>query len=290
MEASAGTLSCPPLSKANDPLIVDQAGRICYARKDLLEAWKEAEVDKAGNVVYDVQEVKGKMVRVPRMRNKTLNIEQLTAKYANQLIGWLSKNDKLQIALASSLDTSGSLPPIILNYYRNNPYVVAFCENDSKRELRFGENLIAKRFRGLKQYSLDNSHNAFRTRNEFATLLTSFTSSLDSESGAKFMSSFINPLAPGQNIRGMFDIHYPPNDTQKLDFLTIGAFDRHDTNGGNVLHAVHCNVTELIFTAIATLYRDSVRFPKLKKFVNSMGDLLQFRSEEHTSELQSLRL
>jgi len=277
MEASAGTLSCPPLEKATDPLIVDQAGRICYARKDLLEAWKEADVDKDGNVLYDMKEVKGRMVRVPRMRNKTLNIDDLTDQYANQLLKWLANNKNLQIALATSLDSSNTMPPIILNYYRSNPYIVGFCENLSKKEYRFNtSSATPKRFRGLKQFGIDNSFNAFKTRNEFATLVTSFTSALDSDSGAKFMSVFINPLAPGQNeLRGMFDIYAPPATGRKLDFLEIGARDRHSTQQ-ECLHAVHCNVTELIFTAIATLYRDSVRYPKLKKFVNSLGDLLQF--------------
>ena len=292
MEASAGTLSCPPLSKATDPLIVDEAGRICYARKDLLEAWKEADVDKDGKVQYVTKEVNGKKVRVPKMVDKTLNIDDLTNKYANQLIGWLSKNDKLQIALASSLDSSGTLPPIILNYYRNNPYIIGFCENKSKRETRYtalnSDMKIplqtSKRFRGLLKYSNDNSAPAYRTRNEFATLVTSFTSSLETDSGAKFMSVFINPLNPGDQIRGMFDIHTPTPE-YPMDFLGIGPHARHDTNDGQVYHSVHGNVTELIFTAISALYRDSVRYPKLKKFVNSMGDLLQFG--EFASEIES---
>jgi hypothetical protein len=239
-----------------------------------------------------MREVNGKQMRVPKMVHKTLNISDLNHKYAQQLLSWLAKNDKLQLALASSMDTSGVMPPIIMNYYRNNPYLVGFCENTSKRELRYfggvstagaaGGRAISldqsKRFRGLLQYTIDNSLSAARLRSEFATLVTSFTSNLDSDRGGKFMNVFINPLSQGGQIRGMFDIHYPDRGTapDNLDFIHIGARDRHDTNGGQVMHAVHCNVTELIFTGIVCWYRDSVRFPKFKKFVNSLGDLLQF--------------
>jgi hypothetical protein len=291
-EASAGTLSCPKLP---DTIISDEAGRICYARKELIDSWKEAKIDKDGKVEYEMKEVNGKHVRVPKMINKTLNISDLNNKYAQQLLSWLAKNDKLQLALASALDTSGVMPPIIMNYYRNNPYLVGFCENGSKREKRYGARAAAaagvagalnplplessKRFRGLLQFTIDNSLSAVRLRSEFATLVTSFTSNLDSDRGGKFMNVFINPLSQGNQIRGMFDIHYPTatgTGSDHLDFLHIGARDRHDTNGGDVMHAVHCNVTELIFTGIVCWYRDSVRFPKFKKFVNSMGDLLQF--------------
>jgi hypothetical protein len=290
-EASSGSLSCPPLP---DFIITDEAGRICYARKDLIDAWKEAKTDKDGKVEYEMREVNGKQMRVPKMVHKTLNISDLNHKYAQQLLSWLAKNDKLQLALASSMDTSGVMPPIIMNYYRNNPYLVGFCENGSKRELRYAGNAPpglggintgraielqnSKKFRGLLQYTIDNSLSSARVKSEFATLVTSFTSNLDSDRGGKFMNIFINPLSQGGQIRGMFDIHYPDRGTgpDHLDFLHIGSRDRHDTNGGRVSHAVHCNVTELIFTGIICWYRDSVRFPKFKKFVNSLGDLLQF--------------
>ena len=134
-EASAGTLSCPKLP---DTIISDEAGRICYARKEVINSWKEAKLDTDGKVEYEMKEVNGKTVRVPKMVNKTLNISDLNNKYAQQLLSWLAKNDKLQLALASALDTSGVMPPIIMNYYRNNPYLVGFCENGSKRELRLG--------------------------------------------------------------------------------------------------------------------------------------------------------
>jgi len=134
-EASAGTLSCPPLP---DIIIADDAGRICYARKALIEAWKEAKVDRDGKVEYEMREINGKQVRAPKMVHKTLNISDLNNKYAQQLLGWLAKDEKLQLALSTTLDSSGTMPPIILNYYRNNPYLVGFCDNGSKRELRYG--------------------------------------------------------------------------------------------------------------------------------------------------------
>lgn len=292
-EATAGQLNCPPKEKATDPMIFDQDGRLCYARKALKEAWKQVKLDKKGKVIYEeMVNAEGETVRVPVKEDKTLDIDELTNKYASYLMNLISKNDKLQLALTSVMDTSGSTPPIILNYYRNNPYIIAFCENGSKKERRFrtgardlAPNYDLKKFRGLKRFTVDNNFSDSRTRHEFVTLLTSFNSSLEVDSGAKFMSIFMNPLSPGNaNIRGQFDIHHPINNEardigngeHKLDFLDIAPFDRHDTSKGEVIHAVHCNVMELIFTAIATLHRDSVRYPKLKKFVNSLGDLLQF--------------
>jgi len=309
-EATAGQLSCPPKEKASDPMIWDESGRLCYARKALIDSWKQVKLDKKGKVIYDeyVNE-SGETYRVPQKEAKTLDIDELTNKYASYLMNLISKNDKLQLALTSVMDTSGSTPPIILNYYRNNPYIIGFCENGSKQERRFanaingaGVNIPGggppvydlKRFRGLRQFSVDNNFSDVRTRHEFAALLTSFNSSLEVDSGAKFMSIFMNPLAPGNaNIRGQFDIHHPINNgagnlgngQHKLDFLDIAPFDRHDTTKGEVIHAVHCNVMELIFTAIIALHRDSVRYPKLKKFVNSLGDLLQFG--ELAPELES---
>jgi hypothetical protein len=291
LEATAGQLNCPPKEKALDPMVWDEDGRLCYAKKVLIDAWKQVKLDKHGKVIYeDVINDKGVRVRVPQKEHKTLDIDELSKKYATYLMNLISKNDKLQLALSNAMDTTGTVPPIILNYYRNNPYLLAFCENKSKRELRFaaggGASLDLKFFRGIAQFTEDNNYADSRTRNEFVTLLTAFNSSLDSESGAKFMNIFMNPLSPGAlNIRGQFDIHRPPNNATAdlftdsrafLDFLNIPAFERHDTTGGRVIHAVHSNVMELIFTAIAALHRDSIRYPKLKKFVNSMGDLLQF--------------
>jgi hypothetical protein len=299
-EATAGQLNCPPKEKATDPMIWDQDGRLCYAKKALKEAWRQVKLDKKGKVIYEEYTNENGVTSLrPVKEDKTLNIDELTNKYATYLMNLISKNDKLQLALTSVMDNSGSTPPIVLNYYRNNPYIIAFCENGSKKERRFfienngagpvqgNVNYDLKKFRGIKKFSNDNNFPDVRTRHEFAALLTSFNSSLDADSGAKFMSIFMNPLAPGNaNIRGQFDIHHPiSGSTNNLDFLDIAPFDRHDTTKGEVIHAVHCNVMELIFTAIAAMHRDSIRYPKLKTFVNSLGDLLQFG--ELASELES---
>ena len=93
-EKTGGELTCPPLEQAPDPLIVDHKGRVCYAPESLREQW----------------------------RGKTLNIEDLTEKYALKLIKMLEQGNNL----ATAVETARRGPdgnPLVINAFRNSARV-----------------------------------------------------------------------------------------------------------------------------------------------------------------------
>jgi hypothetical protein len=256
-KATGGELTCPDQSMAPEPLVIDGKGRVCYAEQDILNQWME--VGPNGE-----------------KRFKPISIESLMNKYSKQLLEkFLDPNNKKLLIAASQAARNGfNIPPIILNFYKYNPFLMGFTENSSKHESRVG---AQKHFRGLKQFNRENNYAQYQTKEIFATILSNFTNSLDIDTGAEFLTVIMTPLIrTPDTIRGIFDIHCPKRDVN-LDFLKIGAYERSGGNGvGDVIHAVHANVSELIFTGVAAMSRDSHRIEKLQKLINSLGEMLKF--------------
>ena len=255
-KATGGELTCPDLSMAPDPLIVDNKGRVCYAEKDILDHWMEMGGDGVAKL-------------------KNINIDSLIHKYSQELLQKFMDpaNKKLLIAASQAARTGFNIPPIILNFYKYNPYVMKFCLNGSKAEQRTG---ASKHFRGLKQFSDDNNYAPYHTREMFATVVSNFTNSLEIDTGAEFMSVVMNPLVRNDDcVRGIFDIHVPLAGDQ-LDFLSIEPFSRSEPAPANVIHGVHANICELVFSGISAFHRDSMRGAKLQKLVNNLGAMLSF--------------
>jgi hypothetical protein len=132
-KATGGELTCPDLGMAPDPLIVDNKGRVCYAEKDILEHWMEMGGDGVAKL-------------------KNINIDSLIHKYSQELLQKFMDpaNKKLLIAASQAARTGFNIPPIILNFYKYNPFLMKFCLNGSKGETRTVE---SKHFRGLRQVS-----------------------------------------------------------------------------------------------------------------------------------------
>ena len=256
-KATGGELTCPDQSMAPEPMVIDAKGRVCYAEQDILNQWME--IGPGGE-----------------KRFKPISIESLMNKYSQQLLEkFLDPNNKKLLIAASQAAKNGfNIPPIILNFYKYNPFLMGFTENLSKHESRVGN---PKHFRGLKQFTRENNYAQYQTREIFATILSNFTNHLDIDTGAEFLSVMMTPLTRvPETVRGIFDIHCPKQSVN-LDFLKIGPYERSEGNmTRDVIHAVHANVTELMFTGIAAMSRDSHRIEKLQKLINNLGEMLKF--------------
>lgn len=261
-KATGGELTCPELGMAPDPLIVDAKGRVCYAKQDILDHWMEVGPDG-------------------KKRYKKISVENLINKYSQELLEkFLDPNNKKLLIAASQAARNGfNIPPIILNFYKYNPFVSSFTQNQFKFEERQGggEESPSKRFRGLKQFTRDNGYAEYQTQEIFATVLSNFTNNLDLTTGAEFLTIMMTPLLrTPETVRGIFDI-YCPKGNLMLDFLGIEPYER---SGGDrtpgVIHAVNANICELLFTGIAAFSRDTVRIEKLSKMINSLGEMLKF--------------
>lgn len=259
-KATGGELTCPDLSMAPDPLIVDSKGRVCYAEKDILNHWTEVGPDG-------------------KKRYKQIDIDALMNKYSQQLLDKFMdpSNKKLLIAASQAARNGFNIPPIILNYYKYNPFVEAFCDNASKGEKRLeGALVVHKDFRGLKAFTTENGYAKYQTKEIFGTILSNFTNNLDIDTGAEFVTIMMRPVIRAPTVRGMFDIYCTNDRSIDLDFLNIEAYSRSAENPPNVIHAVNANVCELMFTSIAATSRDTTRVKSLQKFLNSLGQMLKF--------------
>jgi len=259
-KATGGELSCPDLSMAPEPLIIDGKGRICYAKEDITNHWMETGPDG-------------------KKRYKKITVENLINKYSQELLEKFldPSNKKLLIAASQAARNGFHIPPIILNFYKYNPFVFSFIKNSSKMESRTGRTPgDSKKFRGLKQFTIDNGYAEYQTQEIFATILSNFTNSLDLNTGAEFLTTMMTPLIrTPETIRGIFDI-YCPSGSVNLDFLDIEPYQRSDPSPIGVIHAVNANICELIFSAIAAMSRDTRRVEKLTKLINSLGEMLKF--------------
>jgi len=257
-KATGGELTCPELGMAPDPLIVDGKGRVCYAKEDILSHWMEVGPDG-------------------KRRYKKISIENLINKYSQELLEKFldPSNKKLLIAASQAARNGFNIPPIILNFYKYNPFVYSFTQNRPKYEDRMGLR-DGKRFRGLKQFTYDNGYADYQTQEIFATVLSNFTNNLELTTGAEFLSIMMTPtLRTPETVRGIFDIYCPQRNFQ-LDFLGIDPYERSEAQPASVIHAVNANICELMFTGIAAFSRDTVRIEKFTKMINSLGEMLKF--------------
>ena len=93
---TGGLLSCPPLSVAPDPLIVDYKGRLCYAPEDIRREFE----------------------------GKELNVDSLIDKYSRKLLKYLESGSNLRVAVdVAQRGPKGN--PLVLNAYRNSANLVA---------------------------------------------------------------------------------------------------------------------------------------------------------------------
>jgi hypothetical protein len=254
--ATGGELGCPDLSLASEPLVIDSKARVCYAEQDILNHWMEIGPDG-------------------KQRYKKLDIDSLMVKYSKQLLEKFldPANKKLLIAATQAARNGFNIPPIILNFFKYNPFVEAFTTNGTKHETR-GQNAV-KLFRGLRQFTYENNYAEYQTKEIFGTLLSNFTNSLDLDTGAEFLTIMMTPLLRSPSARGIFDIYCPSANNVDLDFLSIEAYDRSNP-ATTLVHAVNSNICELFFTGIAAMHRDTARIGRLQKLMNSLGEMLKF--------------
>lgn len=93
---TGGLLSCPPLSVAPDPLIVDYKGRLCYAPEDIRREFE----------------------------GKELNVDALIDKYSRKLLKYLESGSNLRVAVdVAQRGPKGN--PLVLNAYRNSANLVS---------------------------------------------------------------------------------------------------------------------------------------------------------------------
>jgi hypothetical protein len=260
-KATGGELTCPELGMAPDPLIVDAKGRVCYAKEDILNHWMEVGPDG-------------------KKRYKKISVENLINKYSQELLEkFLDPNNKKLLIAASQAARNGfNIPPIILNFYKYNPFLYAYCQNLGKHEERTNlpDGYRGKLFRGLKQFTLDNGYAEYQTQEIFATVLSNFTNNLELTTGAELLTIMMTPtLRTPDTVRGIFDI-YCPKQNLLLDFIGIDSYERSEPSPRGVIHAVNANICELLFTGIAAFSRDTVRIEKLTKMINSLGEMLKF--------------
>lgn len=240
-KATGGILSCPPIDQAPDPLIVRPNGQICYARKSLLEQFK----------------------------GKNVNISDLHKEYSEKLWKLMSENPSLVKAAIENAVASPKGNPMVINFYANNPYVVAFANaspmaggpnrsNSAPTGSRFGVNPANLLF-SLGQRLV--------TANELAAMLTKFSDTLGLSTGAALLTEVMSSTAPNV-AQGVFDVD-EPQDVQRLNGVGQVSTDA-------ISFPTHSFILNYLFTVIAATHRDSVRRAKIAEAVNGLAVALEF--------------